>query len=194
MSLPAGGIVLYGAPASGKDTVTHELTALDPRYVHFQRLKAGGGRTEGYRVCDNEQIEDLRAKGLIVYENERYDSRYAIDLPALDALLTRDLIPVVHLGQLAGVHALMRHPALWLPVMLHCRRATAAQRARQRGSDDIDARLQAWDDTAQDLAHAQPEDFALRIDTDRTSPASAARSIDTEFRRLQAPRPATSRR
>ncbi len=194
MAQRPGGIVLYGAPASGKDTVTHALTALDPRYVHFQRLKAGEGRTEGYRVCNNEQIEDLRDRGLIVYENERYDSRYAIDRPALDALLARDLIPVVHLGQLAGVHALMRHPALWLPVMLHCRRATAAQRARQRGSDDVDARLQAWDDTARDLAHAQPDDFALRIDTDRISPASAAQTIDAQLRRLQAPRPAASGR
>jgi len=192
--MPASGVVLYGAPASGKDTVTQALTALDARYVHFQRLKAGGGRTEGYRICDNEHIDDLREKGLIVYENERYDSRYAIDRPALDVLFARDLIPVVHLGQLAGIHALMRHQALWLPVLLHCRRATAAQRARQRGSDDIEARLQAWDETARDLARAQPEDFALRIDTDRTSPVSAAQSIDTERGRRHAPRPAASGR
>lgn len=183
------GVVLYGPPASGKDTVTQALTALDARYVHFQRLKAGGGRGHGYRLCTSEHIDDLRDRGLVVYENERYDSLYAIDRPALDALLARDLFPVVHLGQLAGVHALVRHPAVWLPVLLHCQRSTTAQRARQRGSDDIAARLQAWDDTAGDLACARPDDFALRIDTDRTSPASAAQSIDAQLRRLHAPRP-----
>jgi|SRR5215218_3940386 len=184
--MPPSGIALYGPPASGKDTVTQALTALDARYVHFRRLKAGGGRTDGYRVCTNEQIDDLRDQGLIVYENVRYESRYAIDRPALDALLVRGLIPVVHLGQLAGVHALVRYPALWLPVLLHCRRATAAQRARQRGSADIAARLEAWDDTERELAGARPDDFALRVDTDRTSPAQAAQAIDAQLQRMNA--------
>jgi guanylate kinase len=185
--MPTGGIALFGAPASGKDTITQALTSLDARYVHFKRLKAGGGRTEGYRICTSEQIDDLRDRGLVVYENVRYDSLYAIDRPALDALLARDLIPVVHLGQLAGVHALMRHSALWLPVLLECRRETAAARAQQRGSDDIVARLQAWDETAAELALAQPDDFVLSIDTERTSPQSAARSIDVQRRRLRSP-------
>ena len=189
----ASGIALYGAPASGKDTVTRALTTLDARYVHFQRLKAGRGRADGYRVCTNEQIDDLCDQGLIVYENARYDSRYAIDRPALDALLARNLIPVVHLGQLAGVHALKRHPALWLPVLLYCERATAALQAQQRGSVDIEARLQAWDETARDLTHAGPDDFVLRIDTDRTSPADAARLIDAQLR-PRAPHAAASGR
>jgi guanylate kinase len=192
--MPPSGIALYGPPASGKDTVTQALTALDARYVHFRRLKAGGGRTDGYRVCTNEQIDDLRDQGLIVYENVRYNSRYAIDRPALDALLARGLIPVVHLGQLAGVHALVRYPALWLPVLLHCRRTTAAQRARQRGSADITARLDAWDDTERELAGARPDDFALCVDTDRTSPAQAAQAIDAQLQRTHTSGLSTSRR
>jgi len=192
--MPPSGILLYGAPASGKDTVTQALSALDSRYVHFQRLKAGGGRTEGYRVCTHEHIDDQRERGLIVYENVRYDSLYAIDRPALDALLARDLIPVVHLGQLDGVHALMRHPARWLSVLLHCRRETAEQRARERGSVDIAARLQAWDETARELARTRADVFVLRIDTDQTSPSNAAEAIDTHLRNLHAPRSAASGR
>jgi guanylate kinase len=188
------GIALYGPPASGKDTVTQALTALDARYVHFRRLKVGGGRTDGYRVCTDERLDDLRDQGLIVYENVRYESRYAIDRPALDALLARGLIPVVHLGQLAGVHALVRYPAIWLPALLHCRRTTAAQRAQRRGSSDITARLEAWDDTERELADAQPDDFALRVDTDQTSPAQAAQTIDAELKRLHASGLSTSRR
>ena len=63
------------------------LAALDRRYVHFLRLKAGSGRTEGYRMCSNEKIEDLRQRDLIVYENARYENLYAIDRPALDVML-----------------------------------------------------------------------------------------------------------
>jgi guanylate kinase len=192
--MPPSGIALYGPPASGKDTVTQALTALDARYVQFRRLKAGGGRADGYRICTNEQIDDLRDQGLIVYENVRYESRYAIDRPALDALLARGLVPVVHLGQLAGVHALVRYPALWLPVLLHCRRTTAAQRARQRGSADIAARMEAWDDTERELAGARPDDFALHVDTDRTSPTQAAQAIDAQLKRMNASGLSTSRR
>jgi guanylate kinase len=184
--MPPSGIALYGAPASGKDTSTQALSELDNRYVHFRRLKAGGGRTEGYRLCTHTEIEDLRNRDLIVYENARYDSLYAIDRPALDEIFARDLVPVVHLGQLAGVRALARYPALWLPVLLHCRRDTAEQRARERGSNDISARLHAWDETERELAHARPDDFALRIDTDRTSPVHAAQTIDAQFRQMHA--------
>jgi guanylate kinase len=182
--MPPSGIALYGAPASGKDTITEALSELDSRYVHFRRLKAGGGRTEGYRLCTLTEMEDLRNRGLIVYENARYDSLYAIDRPALDGLFARDLVPVVHLGQLEGVRALARYPALWLPVLLHCRRDTAEQRARGRGSKDITARLRAWDATERELARARPDDFALRIDTDRTSPGNAAQMIDAHLRRM----------
>lgn len=192
--MPPSGIALYGAPASGKDTITEALSELDSRYVHFWRLKAGGGRTEGYRLCTLAEIEELRNRGLIIYENVRYDSLYAVDRPALDALFARDLVPVVHLGQLEGVRALACYPALWLSVLLHCRRDTAEQRAWERGSNDISARLHAWDETGREVAHARPDDFALRIDTDRTSPAHAAQTIDAQLHRMHVSGLSTFRR
>ncbi|MGH2941285.1 MAG: hypothetical protein ACRDLN_00710 [Solirubrobacteraceae bacterium] len=94
---------------------------------------------------------------------------------------------MVHLGQIKGVRALVSYPAQWLVVLLQCRRATAALRARDRGSADVAARLQAWDDTERDLANARPGEFGLCIDTDRSSPADAARAIDAQLRRMHAP-------
>jgi predicted PilT family ATPase len=35
------GILLYGPPAAGKDTITTALAALDARYAPFRRLKVG---------------------------------------------------------------------------------------------------------------------------------------------------------
>ncbi|MGH2941284.1 MAG: hypothetical protein ACRDLN_00705 [Solirubrobacteraceae bacterium] len=45
--MPPIGVALYGPPASGKDTITRALTELDARYVHYLRLKAGSGRSDG---------------------------------------------------------------------------------------------------------------------------------------------------
>lgn len=41
----AAGVILYGPPGAGKDTVTAELVQQDPSYALFERLKAGPGRT-----------------------------------------------------------------------------------------------------------------------------------------------------
>lgn len=170
------GIVLYGPPASGKDTITKALTALDPRYVQYERLKAGSGRTHSYRMTTRDEIDRLREHGDLIYENTRYGNLYAIDRPSIDALLGRGLIPIVHLGQLAGLRALSKR-SQWLAVLLWCSRECSARRAEARGSTDLDARLRAWDETEADLKDARPDDFVLRIDTNQTSPLGAARAI-----------------
>jgi guanylate kinase len=192
--MPPCGVALYGPPASGKDTVTAALTRVDPRYVHFRRIKAGGGRTDRYRACEIEEIDKLRDQGLIVYENARYNSLYVIDRPALDSLFAQDLIPIVHLGQLTGLQALQSYPALWLSVRLHCRRVTTQQRVKQRGSGDVTARLRAWDETAEDLRSARADDFALIIDTDRTEPVQAAELINSQLRLMTTSVYSSSRR
>jgi ATP-dependent 26S proteasome regulatory subunit len=35
------GVILYGPPGAGKDTITAELSRLRPEFTLFQRLKAG---------------------------------------------------------------------------------------------------------------------------------------------------------
>jgi hypothetical protein len=41
------GVILYGPPGAGKDTVTAALTSPDARFQLFRRIKAGAGRTMG---------------------------------------------------------------------------------------------------------------------------------------------------
>lgn len=170
-------IVLYGPPAAGKDTITRELTRLDSRYVPLRRLKVGGGKSEGYRPASRELVEELRARGHVLYENQRYDNTYVVDEPSLTAMLAKGATPVIHLGQLAGVRAVKRHPAAWIAVLLGCGRQACADRTRARGSSDVDLRLAAWDETMADLQDVHSEDFALRIDTEATSVQQAAAMI-----------------
>jgi guanylate kinase len=170
-------VILYGPPASGKDTITAELTRLDSRYAPFQRLKIGSGKTDGYRLASPAHLAQLHADNAVLYQNQRYGNTYVVDELHLAAMLATGQTPIIHLGQLAGVRAVTRHPARWIAVLLWCARQTTAERARARGSADLDARLAAWDETLEDLQQATDADFFGRIDTDSTTPDAAAKMI-----------------
>lgn len=179
------GVVLYGPPAAGKDTVTVALHQLDARYRLFRRIKHGPGRTAGYRMVSAEQLEQLRRDGEVIWENHRYGATYVVDRAQLlaDAAAA---VPVLHLGQLPAVDAVRAAvPAIgWLTVELWCPRAVAAQRIRARGTGDDEARLAAYDQTD------RLDEAALRLDTTTLTPEQAAAAVDRATRTTVAGAPA----
>ncbi|XVV39770.1 phosphotransferase-like protein (plasmid) [Streptomyces sp. CA-100214] len=175
---PQQGVILYGPPASGKDTVTTALTALHPKFAQFARLKVGTGKSAGYRMGTFEQLRELEAAGDVVYANARYGNTYVIDRPGVDAAFASG-VPVVHLGQVDGVRALVDgYPADWTVVLLWCPREVTEQRSAGRGDGDTAARLAAWDATREDLDAHPSMVWDLTVDTTASSPQNAARLID----------------
>ncbi|MFC9971839.1 guanylate kinase [Spirillospora sp. NPDC127200] len=168
------GVILYGPPASGKDTITAALTALDARYAYFRKLKAGPGRSTGYRLTSHHELGELREHGQILYESSRYDATYVVDAPHLVELRDAGRIPIVHMGQLAGVETLQAQSMRWLDVLVWCSRETSEKRLQERGSVDIDRRLQAWDETVADLGAEGRERFTLALRTDALPPPAVA--------------------
>ncbi|MEV0695270.1 guanylate kinase [Streptomyces sp. NPDC050388] len=172
------GVILYGPPAAGKDTVTMALTELSLRYAQFARLKVGTGKSAGYRMGTAEQLRELEAAGAVVYANSRYGNTYVIDAPGLDAAFAAG-VPVVHLGQVDGIRALVDgYAADWTVVLLWCPREVTAQRSDGRGDSDTMARLVAWEATREDLAAHPDTVWDLTVDTTVASPQDAARLID----------------
>jgi guanylate kinase len=172
------GVILYGPPASGKDTVTTALTELSPRYAQFARLKVGTGKSAGYRMGTAEQLRELKAAGNVVYANRRYGNAYVIDKPGLNAAFEAG-VPVVHLGQVDGIRAVVDgYPADWSLVLLWCPRETTEQRSARRGDSDTAARLAAWDATREDLDAHPGLAWDLTVDTTASAPPDAARLID----------------
>lgn len=171
------GIILYGPPAAGKDTITAALHTLDPAYVHFPRLKAGPGRTTGYRVTTEHIIQQLRDRGEIIWENNAYGATYVIDKPELLRRLAAH-IPVLHVGQPAAIGAIRAAAptARWLTIALWCPRNTAAARILDRGTGDVERRLQTWDATST-LSQAD-----LTFRTDLIGAADAATAIHARHR------------
>ncbi|MGY1969741.1 kinase [Nocardia gipuzkoensis] len=167
------GLILFGGPAAGKDTVTTALGLLEPRVQLYQRIKVGPGRRQGYRMSTIPAVEQLRSAGLVLWENERYGATYVVEQAGLAEMIRNNLIPVVHLGQREAVAAIERGmPAVdWMVVELWCPIPVARQRIEARETGDTDARLQAWTQTG------RLTDPDLVIDTSTTTAADAARLI-----------------
>ncbi|CUW33333.1 phosphotransferase-like protein [Streptomyces reticuli] len=171
------GVVLYGPPAAGKDTVTAALNQLDPRYAQFARLKVGSGKSSGYRMSTAEQLHLLEAAGDVIYANTRYGNTYVIDRPGLDAAFEAG-VPVIHLGQVDGIRALVDgYPAHWDVVLLWCSREETARRSEDRGDPDTAARLAAWDATRKDLDVHAAMAWDLTVDTTMTSPDETTQRV-----------------
>ncbi|MEU1481713.1 guanylate kinase [Streptomyces sp. NPDC005760] len=173
------GILLYGPPAAGKDTITSALAELDGQYTPFTRLKIGTGKTQGYRMGTPAQLAILEARGDVIYRNDRYGNIYVVDRPGLDQAMEGGRTPVVHLGQMEGMEQVTAHfPAYWVRVLLWCSKETTARRSSHRGDTDTAARLAVWDATRADLADHPQAHWELRVDTDVTAPREAAQRID----------------
>ncbi|MBW8487240.1 phosphotransferase-like protein [Actinomadura parmotrematis] len=173
------GVILYGPPASGKDTITAALAARDERFVQLTKLKVGSGRSTGYRYVSAEDLAELRDAGRLVVETERYGNRYAVDRNAVDALTEAGYVPVIHAGSVADARALTAGvPLDWVRVELRVPREVCAERSRGRGDVDTAARLRAWDEAADERErNADGPPFDLTIRTDQAAPDEAARQI-----------------
>ncbi|MGW7439526.1 guanylate kinase [Streptomyces sp. NPDC054849] len=172
-----GGIVLFGPPAAGKDTISAALAGLDSRYGQLPKIKVGSGRTAGYRMADPEELDALRAAGRVVLETTRYGNTYAVDRGDLEAMTRAGRVPLVHMGSvehLRTFNAAVGEP--WLCVLLWVPRDVCEQRSQGRGDRDTADRLAAWDEARADLnaVPAGEKLFHLLVGTDRTNPSRAA--------------------
>lgn len=181
------GVVLYGPPASGKDTVTAALHRLDSRFVLLPKLKVGTGRAEGYEFVTAERLERLREAGRLVAETRRYGNVYAVDRQTIDELTAAGAVPVAHMGNIADLRRLVgREPDAWLRVLLWVPREVTEARSAGRGDADTGKRLAAWDETLADLeANTDEGFFHLRLHTDRLSADAAAEEIMGAYDRLR---------
>ncbi|WP_433331667.1 guanylate kinase [Spirillospora sp. CA-294931] len=184
------GVILYGPPASGKDTVTAALSGQDDRFALLPKLKAGTGRSTGYRHVTPEELDALHHAGRLIVETQRYGNRYAVDRQDVEHMTRAGRIPIIHMGNLADVAALRSAvPLEWTAVLLWIPRAVSAERSKHRGDVDTPKRIQAWEDTDAEIrATGEKPPFDLAIHTDQTEPTDAARRIIRAVELRQSPK------
>ncbi|MEU7406608.1 MULTISPECIES: guanylate kinase [unclassified Streptomyces] len=172
-------VVLYGPPTAGKDTVTAALAAADTRFQLLTKLKQGTGRSAGYRVVAEDELNDLREQRRIVVETRRYGNVYAVDRHSLEEPQRHGLVPVAHMGNITDLRTLLAGTETrWLRVLLWVPREVCAARSRRRGDPDTAKRLKAWDETARDILDSDLRDlFDMVMRTDTVEPREAAERI-----------------
>ena len=172
-------VALYGPPTAGKDTVSAALSGLDARFHLLTKLKQGTGRSTGYRMVTEDELNELRQQDSLLVETRRYDNVYAVDRQSLEEPQSRGLVPVVHMGNVADLRTLLAATKTqWLRVLLWVPRDVCEARSRQRGDADTARRLTAWDETAHDILHSDLLDlFDVVVRTDATEPDETARKV-----------------
>jgi guanylate kinase len=123
------------------------------------------------------EIEQLASAGQILYRHNRYGAEYAVDRAELSILVNSGLVPILHVGQIAGIRAVTAFPIDWTVVLLWCPRAVSQARSLGRGDKDTGSRLRAWDETRIDLLANVDAPWTLVIRTDLVAAANAARMI-----------------
>ncbi|WP_182903549.1 guanylate kinase [Microbispora sp. H10830] len=183
MTAPPVGVVLYGPPASGKNTITAAMHRQDPRFCLLPKLKVGTGRADGYEFVTAERLDELRHAGRLLLETHRYGNVYAVDRRHIEDMTAAGQVPVAHMGNIADLRRLVgRAPDAWLRVLLWVPREVTEQRSKERGDTDTADRLKAWDETLADLTASTDDGFFhLRIDTDRLDTETAAAEITRAF-------------
>jgi guanylate kinase len=169
-------VVLFGGPATGKDTVSRVLSARGLGFEHFTKLKVGPGNRRGYFVISQEQLEELRKAKRILSEVTRYGAVYAIDCQRLAECLAQGKTPLVHTADLTEVVKL--HSGGAMIVVMECSRETARYRLEQRDCNALDERLSVWDSVAALLPKVLRYAH-VRIDTDELTSDSVADKVIT---------------
>ncbi|MEV6225367.1 kinase [Nocardia fluminea] len=125
-------------------------------------------------MTNDAELDHLEEAGQIVWGNQRYGARYAIDRPGLDKLVSAGLIPVVHAGQPQVIDAVRSAtPDLaWTVVQLTCDQVTAETRIIARQTGDVAERLAV-------RAATPTIDADLTINTATMDPEEAAHRIDS---------------
>lgn len=135
-------LVLFGTPASGKDTISKELEILGT-YEMLRKAKFGSGRSVGYRMLGQEP--DPRQ---VISSVSRYGNKYYVLESELQEVIERNRIPIVCTTSVTEVTDVRvwadKHGFNLVLVGLVTSFSTFKNRSNQRGDVDTQSRADSW--------------------------------------------------
>lgn len=182
------GLILYGAPASGKHTIAKFLETSGLGYENYPKLKLGHGKVAGYRMITAEQMRQVNQHRLLVQYNERYGNWYAVEKYLIYKMLGQGKVPIFHMGVSAGISEIINFaPGQWLKVWLRCSPMEARQRLTTRGEIDVEDRMTVWEIIEKEGRQCPIGFFNLEIRTDEVDPAEAGIMVDEAWTYVRDP-------
>jgi len=151
-------LLVAGPPASGKDTITEALTALDSKYVLFKKHRTGVDSAK-YNTLSAGDFEQMKNDGAFVQAHYRYGRGYGVCKETLRDLVDANKLPIIHTGKIDNL--LLLKSTINYPcgtVLLWEERDVLIERIKQRGPvnevhtrvDGLDDELQEWQDRYDD--------------------------------------------
>ncbi len=106
-SEPGKIVLLYGPPASGKDTITQLLQNRNNIFFHFKKHKVYPGDQQiqtknqlSYFHISMNRFLNMIANGEFLQFHWRYKSFYGVSKVLMDDSLSNGKIPIVHVGKI----------------------------------------------------------------------------------------------
>lgn len=159
-------ILLSGAPATGKDTITTKLVKMYPQqYIHFMKHR-GCDETRSnnqYINVSKQQFKEMIEKNDFLQYHLRYNRYYGISHKMLQNNLALGLTPIIHTGKLENMKEIEREKQyqttkflLWVTEEI----ATARLYERHRSNkEEINERLLAYQEEMVELRQSSKEEI-----------------------------------
>lgn len=181
-------LLLSGAPASGKDTITTELIKIDSRYVHFKKHKIAtdGKLDETYYLIEKNEFDCMASNGYFIQYHYRYDRGYGVSKKELKLIWDEGNTPVIHVGKYENISPFIDYDdtSLISILLLVSREETNRRLQIRHPNNDTEClvRMKAYDEERNELANLIREgaklNFDLIIENTKNASQKTALEID----------------
>jgi guanylate kinase len=172
-------ILISGAPASGKDTITNILVKTYPlKFVSFTKHRSIDNATlakDTYINISEEDFENMISQNLFIQYHKRYGRYYGLSKEQMNLYLKDNLIPIIHTGKIENLKAIEENsPEKCFKILFWINEEEMYNRLIERHKNDkteVEKRLLAGREEFEELLKVEKMPFDLIIhnnNTDRT--------------------------
>ncbi len=175
-------VLLSGAPATGKDTLSRKLAGRDSVFTIFRKHRADpvGSPTDDsvYIPVSVDEFQSIVDADGFIQHHSRYGRRYGVSRNEYSRLTEEGKISIIHIGKYENLRALREGIPDCVSILLWTDRSVVEKRLRRRHgdrTDEIGEHLNAYDQEVEQLKAAADEiDFGIVFVNNGSNPNDAA--------------------
>ena len=104
-------LLLSGMPCTGKDTISHRLTEINPTFAFFRKHRSAQSsqahqRDDTYIPTSPEEFWRIAHTDGFIQFHQRYERMYGVSKEEYRALINAHKIPIIHVGKYENLRVL----------------------------------------------------------------------------------------